>query len=94
MPIDRSFADVRVVNDLTGERHWQSGEALPRLVGVLHRSLDAVAETELAREMDGEPPGAVREVVALDAFDEIAVVALGEHAGDGVLHVETFAKDQ
>ena len=44
--------------------------------------------------MDGEPARAVREVVGLDAIDEVAVIVLGQHAGDGMLQVETLAEDE
>ena len=66
------------------------GKALARLVGVVDGAIDAVAEAELAREMDRQPAGAVGEVVGLDALDELAVIVLGQHAGDGVLQVETL----
>ena len=39
-------------------------------------------------------PAREREVVGLDALDELAVIALGQHAGDGLLEVEAFAEDE
>ncbi len=71
----------------------RSGKAPPRLIGVVDRAIDAVAEAELARELDGQAAGPVGEVVGLDAIDEVAVVALGQHAGDGMLQVEAFPED-
>ena len=70
------------------------GKAFARLIGVVDRAVDAVAEAELAREMDREPPDAIGEVVGLDLVDELAVIALGQHAGDGMLQVEAFAENQ
>ena len=46
--------DVRVVNDLAGQMDRAIGEALARLVGVVDGPIDAVAEAELAGQMDGE----------------------------------------
>ena len=62
-------------------------KALAGLVGVVHGAVDAVAEAELAREVDGEAAGAEREVLGLDPIDERAVIALGQRAGDGRLQV-------
>ena len=86
--------DVRVVDDFAGEEDVAIGEALARLVGVVDRAVDAVAEPELAREVHGQPAGAVREVVGLDPLDDRAVIVVGQHAGDGMLQVEAFAEDQ
>ncbi len=43
---------VRVVNDLTHQHDASIGKLVPRLVGILDRTLDAVAEAELAGEPD------------------------------------------
>ena len=56
--IAQLIVDVRVVDDLAGEEDVAVGKAPPRLVGVVDRAIDAVAEAELAGEMDGEPAGA------------------------------------
>jgi hypothetical protein len=42
--------------------------------------------------VDGQPSGLVREVVLLDRGDDVAVVVLGQHAGDGTLQVESLAE--
>ena len=47
---------VRVVNDFAGQEHVFVGKPLARLVGVIHRAVDAVAEPELAREKDRDRP--------------------------------------
>jgi hypothetical protein len=44
--------------------------------------------------MHGQPPGAVDELLGFDALDDRAVIVLGQHAGDGILQVETFPEDQ
>ena len=88
------LVDVRVVDDFAGQIHAAIGEALPRLVGVVDGAIDAVAEAEFAREMDGQPPGSNVKSLALICSTSCAVVVLGEHAGDGILHVETFAEDE
>ena len=86
--------DVRVVDDLAGQVDAAIGEARARLVGVVHGAVHAVAEAELARQVDGEPAGLVAEAVVLDARDEVAVVALGEHAATSCLQIEALAEDQ
>ena len=48
---------VRVVDDFAGEEHAAVGKALARLIRVVDGAIDAVAEAELAREMDGEAAG-------------------------------------
>ena len=47
--------DVRVVDDLAGQEDAPVREALARLIGVVDGAVDAVAEAELAREVDGQP---------------------------------------
>ena len=69
------------------------GKPAPRLIGVVHGPIDAVAEPELAREEDGQPAVLVTVVVGLDRVDELAVVALGEDARDFVLEVEALTED-
>ena len=85
---------MRVVNDLAGEVHRSIGKPPARLIRVVHGAVHAVAEAELAREVDGEPAGPVREVVGLDALDDLAVIVLGQHAGDGTLQVEPFPENE
>ena len=46
------IVDVRVVDDLAGQEDVAAGEAAARLVGVVDGAVDAVAEPELAREVD------------------------------------------
>ena len=58
------IVDVRVVDDLAGQKDVAAGEAAPRLVGVVDGAIDAVAEAELAREVDGQPAGVVRKSLA------------------------------
>ncbi len=86
--------DVRVVNDLAGQEHAAFGKPLARLIRVVDGAVDAVAEPELARQMDREPAAAEREVVGLDGVDERAVVVVGQAPGDGLLQVEALAKNE
>jgi len=44
--------------------------------------------------MQRQPPRAVREVVGFDATDDVAVVTVGQHAGDGMLQIKAFSEDQ
>ena len=59
--------DVRVVDDLAGQVDGTIGKPLARLIRVVDGAIDAVAEAELAREMDGEAAGRVAEPGLLDA---------------------------
>ena len=86
--------DVRVVDDFAGEEDAAVGKSLPRLVGVVDRAIDAVAEPELTRQVDGEPAGAEAVAVLFDGADDLAVIALGEHVGDLVFEVEPFPEDK
>ena len=52
------LVDVRVVDDLAGQVDAPVGKLAPRLVGVVHGAIHAVAEAELAREVHREPPAA------------------------------------
>src|SRR5206468_115401 len=60
------FVDMRVVNDFAGEKYSLIGEPLAGLVGVVDGAIDAVAEAEFAREMDGQASCAIRKVVVFD----------------------------
>ena len=51
------IVDVRVVDDLAGQEDVLIREAPARLIGVVDGAIDAVAEAELAREVDGEAAG-------------------------------------
>jgi len=42
----------------------------------------------------GEAPGTIHEAVGLEALDDLAVVILGQHPGDGALEVEAFFENQ
>ena len=55
--VAQPIVDVRVVDDLAGQEDVAAGEPPARLIGVVDRAIDAVAEAELAREMDGQPAG-------------------------------------
>ena len=88
------FVHVRVVDDFAREEHLAVRKSLARLVRVIDRAVHAVAEPELSSEVHRQPSGLVGEILRLHALDEGAVIVLGQHAGDGLLHVETFTEDQ
>src|SRR5207253_2017793 len=81
-------------DDLAGQDDRTIGETPARLVGIVHGAIDAVAEAELAREMDRQPAGRIAVLALLDRRDESAVIALRERSGDFVLEVESFAENQ
>ena len=53
----QAIVDVRVVDDFARQEHAAIGKSLARLIGVVDGAVDAVAEPELAREMDRETAG-------------------------------------
>jgi hypothetical protein len=85
---------VRIVNDLAGEKDGAIGEALTRLIGVVDRPIDAVAEAELAREMNAQPTRFEAVVGVLDLGNEIAVIARFEDVRNFASAIEAFAEDQ
>ena len=95
MPCARKpVVDVRVVDDLAGQEDVAAGEAPARLVGVVDRAVDAVAEAELAREVDRQPPGCRGGSRRRGPRRRARCVGRGQLAGDGLLHVEALAEDQ
>ena len=63
MPVGAQLlVDVRVVDDFAGQEDASIGKALARLVGVVDGAIDAVAEAELAGQMEREPARLVGEV--------------------------------
>jgi hypothetical protein len=82
------------VDDLAGEKHLAIREALARLIRVVDGAVDAIAEAELAREVNGETARRVLVVGFLDRRDEVAVITLGEDVRDLVFEVEAFPEDQ
>jgi hypothetical protein len=81
------------VDDLAGEKHPAIGKLLARLVRVIHGAIDAVAEAELAREMNGQAPGSIDEPGLTDVVDDAAVIGRRQFGLDGRLEVETLAKN-
>ncbi len=49
------IVDVRVVDDFAGQIHGPIGKPAARLIGVIDRPIDAVAEPELPGQADGQP---------------------------------------
>ena len=88
------IVDVRVVDDFAGQEDVSSGEAPPRLVGVVDRAVHAIAKAELASEVDDQPAAGVLEIARADTIDERAVVRRRELTRDGFLHVEALAENQ
>jgi hypothetical protein len=88
------LVDVRIVDDLARQQHRAIGKPLARLICVVDCAVDAVAEPELPREVNGQPASGVAVIVVLDRGDDIAVVALGQRPGDLLLEVETFTEYQ
>ena len=88
----QAIVDVRVVDDFAGQEDAAVGKPLTRLVRVVDGAIDAVAESELAREMNGEAARLMLEVVRLDLLDELAVIVLVQLGRDRVFQVEPFSK--
>ena len=86
--------DFRVMNNFPHNEKAPILENLVRGVRQIDCAFDAVAETELAREMHAEPARLEHVVRGLDLGDEIAVVTGLENVRDFVAAIEAFAEDQ
>ena len=82
--------DLRVVDDLAREEDAAVRELLARFVGVLDRAVDAVAEAELAGELDPDLAGPRRVAQLLEPLHDLRVIALGEHRAHDGLEVEAL----
>lgn len=82
--------DVRIVDDLAGEKDSPVGKLPACLVGVLHGALHAVAEAELPSQPDGYVAGRERVVARLEQVDEPAVVGCGQLLLDVSLETEAL----
>ena len=54
-----AVVDVRVVDDLAGQKDITAREAPTRLIGVVDGAIDTVTEPELAGEVDCQTAGGV-----------------------------------
>ena len=90
----KTLVDVRVVDDLAGQVDVPIGKSSPRLIGVVDRTIHAVAEAEFAGEVNGQPAASIDEIAGFDLVDQIAVIALRQHISDDVLEVEPLAVNQ
>ncbi len=90
----QALVHVRVVDDLAGEEDVALREPAPGLIGVVDGTVDAVAEAELAGQVQGEPAGDMAIVRCPHGIDEAAVIGSRELSSNGLLHVEALAEDQ
>ena len=81
-----------VVDDLAGQIDRPFREPPARLIRVVHRPVDSVAEPELASEMDAQPLLVPLVVGGPDPVDERAVVVGGQLTGDLLLQREPLAE--
>ena len=79
---------------IAGQEDVAPRESPPRLIRVVDRPVNAVAETELAGEIESEPAGGELIVAGADLIDNRAVVGRRELAGDGLFHVEALTEDE
>jgi hypothetical protein len=70
--------DVGVVDDLAEEKGAAIGEAPARLVGILDRPIDAVAEAELPGELDADVSGTGLITELFEPLDDGAAVSSRE----------------
>ena len=89
-----TIVHVRVVDDFTSEEHVAAGEPRDRLVGVVDGAVDAITETELAREVHDEAALLVTVIAGAHFVDQGAVVRGGQLTRDGLFHVEALAEDE
>jgi hypothetical protein len=72
------IVDVRVVDDLAGQENALVRKLLARLVRVVDRAIDAVAEAEFRREMDRQTAGLIDMPRVPNLIDDSAVVGGGQ----------------
>ena len=90
----QTIVHVRVVDDLAGEKDLAIRKPASRLVRVIDRAIDAIAEAELVCEVNGQPTDVVAEPGRAHAVDDGAVVLGGQLGRDRILQVEAFAKNE
>jgi hypothetical protein len=82
--------DVRVVDDLAREEDPLVGKLAPRLVGVIDRAIDAVAEAEFLRELDVDPGRTGLVARSLQPFDHRALIGTRQNRSDLGFQAETL----
>jgi hypothetical protein len=90
----KPVVDVGIVDDFAGQKDVLPREAAPRLIRIVDGTVHAVAEAELAGEVDREPAGLEPVVVGPELVDDRAVVRGSQFGGHRLLHVEALAEDQ
>ncbi len=88
--LDEPPVHERVVDDLVRYVDRLPREVPVRLVGEVDRAVDAVAEAELLRELEGHAPAREREPVLADPVHEPAVVVVPEDVLYLLLETEAF----
>ena len=84
--------DVRVVDDLADKQDAAIGELSSGLVGVLDRSLNAVAEPEFAGKPDRNAPDRQRVIARTEKVDQGTIVIGGERRFDLAFEPESLPK--
>ena len=83
---------VRVVDDLPDQEDALVGELVDGLVGIVHRAVDAVAESELLGEAHGDVAEGVGVAPGADAFHQRGVVLRVDDRLELLLEPETSAE--
>ena len=84
--------DMRVMDDLTSQVHAPVGKPLARLIRVIHRALDPIAEPEFPRQMDRQPAGRRTKPFARISSIRPLWYAADEFGLDDMFHVEALAE--
>jgi hypothetical protein len=84
--------DVRVVDDLADQEGALAGKFGPRLVRVLHRPVDAIAEAELAGQTERQITDGERIPRGAHGIHHAAVVVGHQGAFDRALQAEALSE--
>ena len=91
--VPQPVVDPRVVDDLAGEVDGPFRETAARLVRVVDGPVDAVAEAELARQVQAQAPHRAPVIGRPHLVHQRAVVVRRQLAGDLVFQRESLAED-
>ena len=87
------LVDIGIVDDLARQEDARVRKALARLVRVVDRAVDPVAEPELPGQVECQASGAPDEPLGAHGIDQGAVIRRGELTRDRLLEVQPLAKN-
>ena len=90
--VAQALVDVRIVDDLAGQKHAPVGKLPAGLVGVVDGTINAVTKPEFLGEFEMESARAGLVTESLKTFDDGALVSTRQNGSDLGFQAETFLK--